>query len=49
MNLKLLYLYLDYLLDNSIGWFLTNGNKQEKWKQRIEWKKINLENERKNP
>jgi len=49
MKLKFFLLYLDYVLDKSIGWFLTNGNKQEQWKQRIELKKINLENERKKP
>jgi hypothetical protein len=46
-KIKIFLLLLDYWMDKTIGWFFTNGRKQKKYMERIEWKKILIENERK--
>jgi hypothetical protein len=37
--MKRILLKLDYLLDRHIGWFFTNGRKNDSWEKRVESKK----------
>ncbi len=41
--MKIILLKIDYLFDKYLGWFLTNGMKQEKWNKRIASKKNKID------